>query len=336
MLGMVTADNLSDAERRIWEGFPSGKARGIRDRECREDDPADGEGWGPERQVRAEAITPLLCGVLEVEPGHVGEIHLQRVRITGKLEVPGGDFQAWLRLDQCYMADGIDLSEATTKTLDLRGCHVGGIFIDGATIKGDFLLSGAHLEGKGGRALVLEGSSSPEACSATTGSALQGRSTCSVPASEANSALGVRTWMARMGRALTADAITVGRGMFCGMGFSANGEVRLYRASINGIFQLGGATLDGRDGPALTASGLTVTGDMHCAEGFQASGGDQPRGGAVSGELLLRGANLDCKGGRRPGCWRAHRHRRHVLRRRVPRYGGDLPARRQRRRPTRL
>ena len=103
MLGMVTADNLSDAERRIWDAFPAGRLVAFGTGNAEEDDPADGEGWGPERQVRAEAIAPLLCGVLEVEPGHVGEIHLQRVRITGKLEVPGGTFKHRLRLDQCYM-----------------------------------------------------------------------------------------------------------------------------------------------------------------------------------------------------------------------------------------
>lgn len=41
-----------------------------------------------------------------------------------------------LRLDKCSVTDGIDLSEATTRTLDLRGCHVGAIYLYRATING--------------------------------------------------------------------------------------------------------------------------------------------------------------------------------------------------------
>src|ERR1700722_3256090 len=153
MLGMVTVDDLTDAERRIWEAFPAGKLVTFGTGNVEEEDPVSGEGWGPERQVRAETIAPLLCGALELEPGQVGGVHVQRARITGKLEVPGGEFVHRLRLDQCFVGDGIDLSGATTKTLDLQGCHIGGIYIRGAMIKGDFLLGGAHLDGKGGRAL---------------------------------------------------------------------------------------------------------------------------------------------------------------------------------------
>jgi len=62
-------------------------ARGFWNGNAEDDDPSGGEGWGPDRQVRAEVLAMLLCGAVDVE--------------------------------QCYMPGGIDLSEATTRTLDL-------------------------------------------------------------------------------------------------------------------------------------------------------------------------------------------------------------------------
>ena len=49
--------------------------------------------------------------------------------------------------------DGIDLSEASTRTLDLRGCHVGAIRLYHTKINGVCRLSGAHPDGKAGPAL---------------------------------------------------------------------------------------------------------------------------------------------------------------------------------------
>ena len=174
-----------------------------------------GKAGGPERQVRAEALAPLLCGALALKPGQVGEIYLQRVRITGKLEVPGGIFKHRLRLDQCYMGDGIDLSEATTKTLDLRGCHVGGIYIHGATINGDFFLRGAHLDGKGGRALdagglIVTGDMRCDEGFRATGEIM-------LLGASVRGQLGFRAASldSKHGCALIGDALTVAAGMFC-------------------------------------------------------------------------------------------------------------------------
>ena len=111
-----------------------------------------------------------------------------------------------LRLNKCSVADGIDLSEATTRTLDLRGCHVGVIRLYRAKINGTFDLGGAHLDGKGGPAL-------------------------------------------------DAGGLTVGRDMFCNEGFQAGGNISLMDASIGGQLALRGGHLDGRGLPALTAQG---------------------------------------------------------------------------------
>jgi hypothetical protein len=190
---------------------PWNSALGMRKR----DDPAGGDGWGPDRQVRAEVLAALLCGAVGVEPGRAAGVHLQRARVTGKLDLPGATFMHRLRLDKCYVADGIDLPEATTRTLDLRGCQVGA--------------------------------------------------------------------------------------------------VRLYRATINGTFDLGGAHLDGMGGPALDAEGLTVTASMRCDKGFQATGEIHLTGTSIGGQLSFAGAHLDGMGGPRPKRQWAHCRRERAV-----------------------
>ena len=85
MLGMVVAGDLSDAERRVWDAFPAGSLVEFGTGKAEDDDPAAGEGWGLDRQVRAEVLAALLCGAVEVEPGQIGEIHLRRARVTGEI-----------------------------------------------------------------------------------------------------------------------------------------------------------------------------------------------------------------------------------------------------------
>src|SRR6266513_3840129 len=88
MAGMVIARRLSDVERRVWKAFPAGRRVEFGSGNA-EDDPACGEGWGPERQVRADVLVALLCGAVEVKPGQPGEICLDRASIIGRLGFPG-------------------------------------------------------------------------------------------------------------------------------------------------------------------------------------------------------------------------------------------------------
>ena len=297
MLAMVIAGDLSDAERRVWDAFPTGRPVVFGTGNAKDDDPAGGEGWGPDRQVRAEVLAALLCGAVEVEPGQAGEIHLDRARVIGKLKSPGATFMHRLRLSECYIADGIDLSEATTRTLDLRGCQVGAIRLDRAKINGDFDLSGAHLDGKDGPALnadvlIVTGSMlCLDGFGADGGISLSGASIGGQLAFRGAHLDG------KDELALNADRLTVTADMICGDGFQANGEIRLPHASIGGQLAFSGAHLDGKEGPALNAQGLTVTAGMLCLDGFGANGEISLSGASIGGQLAFRGAHLDGKDG---------------------------------------
>ena len=96
--------------------------------------------------MRASLLADLLCGAVEVKPGQVGGVYLDRVRVVGKLELQGAILKYGLRLHNCYVPEGIDLLETSAQTIELQGCHVGAIRLDRAKINGVFILSGAHLD----------------------------------------------------------------------------------------------------------------------------------------------------------------------------------------------
>src|SRR5215831_13242114 len=157
MLGMAVAGDLSAAEQRVWDAFPAGRFVDFGPGKAEGGDPAGGEGWGPDREVRAEVLAALLCGAVEVEPGQTGEVQLARARVAGMLDLQGATLKHRLRLEECYVVDGIDLSEATTQALDLQGCHIGAMRLYGTTINGMFKLAGVHLVGGDEPALAADG-----------------------------------------------------------------------------------------------------------------------------------------------------------------------------------
>jgi len=265
MFSMVVArEDLSTAEQAVWDAFPT---RNRVTFGTEDDDPVVGEFWGADRQVRAEVLVALLSGTAGLDPGLVGGIYLDRARIIGKLELPGVAFNHRLRLTKCHAADGIDLSEATIQTLNLEGCHIGGICLRGAKINGSLTLRDTHVDGKHEPA--------PDAWS---------------PAPDA--------WSP----ALTAAGLTVTSDMMCEK-FQAKGKVDLERASIGGWLNLGYAHLDGMGGPALAAQGLTVTSDMFCGDGFRADGAVNLNGASIGGQLGLVGAHLRGKHEPAPDAW---------------------------------
>jgi hypothetical protein len=297
MLGMVVARDLSDAERRVWNAFPAGSRMEFGTGRAEDDDPAAGEGWGLDRQVRAEVLAALLCGAVEVEPGQIGEIHLCRAHVIGELSLASATLKHRLRLRGCYIADGIDLSDATTPTLDLRGCNVGSIGLSGAKIDGALFLSGAHLDGKGGPALIANGLT--VTANMVCDGGFQADGGMSLIAANIGSQFNLRGahLNSRSGPALTGARLTVILDMFCDGEFQADGEVNLIGASIGGQLSLNGAHLNGKDGTAINASGATVTAGIFCDRGFQADGEVNLIGASIGGQVTFRGAHLDGKGG---------------------------------------
>jgi hypothetical protein len=150
MHGMTIAKDLQDAEQRVRDAFPAGEIVEFGAVNAEDDDPSAGESWGFDRQVRAEVLAMLLCGAVGVETGQTGGIYLSPARVIGELRLPDSILKQRLLLNRCHVADGINLSEGTTPTLDLEGCHIGAISPCNAKLNGAFSLSGAA-SGRQGR-----------------------------------------------------------------------------------------------------------------------------------------------------------------------------------------
>ena len=180
-------------------------------------------------------LAALLCGAVEVQPGQAGEIYLGRARVTGKLNVPGATFNHRLRLHGCYVADGIDLTEATTRMLDLRGCRAGAIRLDRAKINGAFILRGARLDGKDGPALTAQGLTVTADMVCDGGFQADGEVKLSGASIGSQLNLTGARLNGKNGPALTAQGLTVTADMVCDGGFQADGEVNLAGAKIGGV-----------------------------------------------------------------------------------------------------
>jgi hypothetical protein len=153
--GVWNTRGLSDAELRVLAAFPTGSCVKLAAGNAG-DDPARGESWGPDRQVRARFLLSLLCGAVEVGPDMVGEIDVDGACVIGKLGFPGVAFKHRLHLNNCYVPDGIELTEGSAQTLRLEGCRVAAIYLLGAKIDGSLTLSGSHVGGTGRRAISAD------------------------------------------------------------------------------------------------------------------------------------------------------------------------------------
>jgi hypothetical protein len=293
--GARIAGGLSDAELQVFNAFPTGSLVKLGPGNV-EDDPPCREGWSPNQLVRAGFLISLLCGAVEVEPGLVGAVNIEGACVIGELGFPQVTFKHRLRLHNCYVPDGINLEEATVRTLLLDDCRIGAIYLLGAKIDGSLRLSGAYVGGKDRRAIAADRL-------AITGNiwcdkGFQSYGEIGLSGASIGGQLVFRdAHLDGNGEsALTADGLKVTDAMFCDGGFQACGEVRLVGARIGGQLHLNAAHLAGNGESALTADGLTVTDALFCRQGFQADGQIQIKDARIGGDLDLSGARLDGKG----------------------------------------
>ena len=292
--GVRIAGGLSDAELRVFNAFPTGSLVKLGPGNA-EGDPPCREGWGPDQLVRAGFLVSLLCGAVEVEPGLVGAVNIQGACVIGELGFPQVRFKHRLRLHNCYVPDGINLEEATVRTLLLDGCRVAAIYLLGARIDGSLTLSGAHVGGKGRRAMAADRLAITGNIWCDKGFQAYGGIGLSGASVEGQLVFRGAHLDGNGEAALIADGLKVTDAMFCDEGFQACGEVRLVGARIGGPLHLDAAHLDGNGEPVLTADGLTVA-DLFGRQGFQAEGQIKINDARIGGDLDLSGARLDGKG----------------------------------------
>jgi hypothetical protein len=294
--GGARIPGLSDAEWRVLNAFQTGSLVKLGPGNV-EGDWARQERWSPDQLVRAGFLLSLLCGAVEVEPGLIGAVNIEGACVIGELGFPQVTFKHRLRLNNCYIPDGINLEEATVRTLLLDSCHIGAIYLLGAKIDGSLRLSGAYVGGKDRRAIAADRL-------AITGNiwcdkGFQSYGEIGLSGASIGGQLVFRdAHLDGNGEsALTADGLKVTDALFCRQGFQADGQIQIKDARIGGDLDLSGARLDGKGRPALSADRARVTGNMLCNEGFRACGEVRLAAASIGSQLNFTGACLDGKGG---------------------------------------
>jgi hypothetical protein len=251
-------DALSRAERMLWVAFPRGEWADLRSGDVDMDDPANTDGWEPERMVRAEVIAGLLLGAGDLEPGRVPAVRLRGVRITGSLDLMGAVISHALVLEGCRLDQPLRLAEAATKTVRIVESHLPGF--NGVRMRAEGILSFY--------------------CSIINGRVRLNWAQVAGEISLRGAQAGDGT-----GEAITATGLTVD-GMHCDIGFTARGLVTLNGARIAGRLSFQDAVLLGTPAALqldrLQASELSlrtavpITGSLYLAHAHVGTLEDDP------------------------------------------------------------
>lgn len=231
---------FTDLERRMLEaaleGAPAGEVA----------DPAEADGWGPERTVRPEVLAWLCTDPAAVERVSGRGLRLRGVRFTGPVDLGRARIPFPLAFAHCEMGPGMVLDDAEVGRLTLSGCRVGPMRCDRMTAQGTvavadgtWVLGGVRLSG----AVVLGDL-------VLTGARLVNRG----------------------GLALAGTALRVEGDLCMDTGFRALGSVRLIDAAVTGRLDLRGGRCLNRGGIALACDRIQVAGACHLGRGFKAYG----------------------------------------------------------------
>ncbi|MGI5448808.1 membrane-associated oxidoreductase [Streptomyces sp. CA-243310] len=267
-------NELTPAERRVWDAFPRGE--GVDFRTSPDEDSSDGGSWGPERTLRAEVITALVLSGAPAT-GQVPGLNVRGARITGKLDLKYAIVPYGIRLRGCWferkpLVHGAQLRALVLSDSTLPGLTGATVSVDIALrlsccrITGPVRLQGARISG--GlfiRRAVLGNPDAPG-----------GQESDEEPLLQINHA--------HIGTDVIAMDLTV------------HGQTRVNGAVVGGQVNLDGARLSAPGGTALHAENLTVGTDLRAMH-MEARGRVNLSGARIPGQLNFAHARLVNPGG---------------------------------------
>jgi hypothetical protein len=178
-----------------------------------DDDPADGESWGPQRSVDAEMLIDLLACFADRVAHPRSGLRLVGVKITGTLDLRHTEVTAPMSFIRCCFAQAPTLAEAQVVSLSLIGCSLPGLQARLLELRGDLACPSSTITGE----VQLQ--------DAQIGGVLDlAGAKLSNPG----------------GRALVADRASVKGDLIACGGFTARGEVSLVGANISGTMDFDG------------------------------------------------------------------------------------------------
>lgn len=263
---MHSYEELTSAERQLWDAYPTGLAVDFRTGGP-EDDPENGDGWGTDRTVRATVVTALLLGRNPGQPGSIPALRLAGARITGTLDLSGAEIGHGMRFEECLFERGVELYGAALRTLDLKGSRLPGLNLTMARVEGRVVLRHTVVNGR----LELMNAR-------LAGELVLTDAVVSHPGD----------W------AIYAGGVVMEGGLFCRRTV-VHGGTRLLGAQLHGGLHMEQAQLRHPEGVALLAD-HTVASSMALSQGFTAEGTVSLRGTQTADQLTLDGALLRGRG----------------------------------------
>lgn len=273
---------LSEAEQKLVRAAPKGEFAICGPKVKRDDpayDPSKAEEWGGDREIRAELIRWLCVNRRAKELVDPRGIQLFGAMVSDSLDLDNVTIPFRLRLERCWLTQGLTLLDAQMPMLDLQGTRVRAITADRVLVNGTvFLRNGFHAEGE---VRFLD--------SQIDGDLDCGGATFENPA---------RDQVISSGNALNADRAVVKGGVFLSGGFRAKGEVRFVKAQIGVQLNCIGGTFEnpaqaGGSGIALYGDRVAVNGDALLRGGLSAKGEVRFSGAQIGGDLDCGGATLE-------------------------------------------
>ncbi|MEV5983810.1 membrane-associated oxidoreductase [Streptomyces sp. NPDC052051] len=265
---MEIAD-LTPAERRVWEAFPSGAA--VDFRESPDEDPTTGASWGPERTVRGEVLRALLLDG-PAQDGEIAGLKLWGARITGTLHLMYGTIEHPVRLRGCHFEKPPNLYGARIPALVLTDSVLPGLTAGTLRVDGVLRLTCCRISGP----VRLAGAK-------FSGAVFVNKARFGDPDEPAEEPV------------LQLNHTEVGTDIWAA-GLVAYGQVRLKGAVVSGQVNLNDAQMHAPGDTALHAETLTVGTDLH-ARGLQAEGRVNLTGSRIPGQLNFAYARLSHPGG---------------------------------------
>ncbi|MFE4636498.1 membrane-associated oxidoreductase [Streptomyces sp. NPDC056773] len=262
--------DLTPAERRVWDAFPSGER--VDFTEGPDEDASEGAGWGPERTVRAEVLAALLLNGSSAS-GQVAGLNVRGVRITGKLNLKYAVVDHAIRLRGCWFERKPLIYGAQLRALVLSDSALPGL--TGATVTVDVVLrlSCCRITGP----VRLAGAR-------IAGGLFLTRAVIGTPGAEESEEPPLQFNHADIGTDVIAPELVV------------HGQTRINGATVGGQINLDDARLLAPGGTALHAETLTVGTDLRAMR-LEARGRINLSGSRIPGQLNLAYARLANPGG---------------------------------------
>jgi len=230
----------------------------------KETDPAHGDTWGKDRTIRAEFLNRLFLERPDDWTIHPHGLEIEGALITGNVGLVFAQIPAPIQFVKCRFDSPSTLDNATLPILMFRGCHLPGLSVQRATIKGNvFLDQGFTASGEVN----------------FSGATIDGQLICTDG-----------TFNNSDGCALNAQSAAIKGGVFLHDGFIATGMVDFNSATIDGQLNCENGTFNNPNGDALNVYSATIDGGVLLTDGFTATGMVDFKGAIIGGQL-------NCKNG---------------------------------------